>query len=191
MRSARTILTSSPLRGLTEQRAFGPESPPAPVSPSTVDIPVIPPPLDEKDEKDLRASWAPSAVSTLPEYGYTSHDPPPFVFGMESDVGHGGDADGDGERTGDSYTLRSVSPTSFSKWPMPPGGGGPGAREQRWPVSFTPSERPWPVSLTPSERPSVVISPVSPNPRAWPISMASSGMGPLSPLTEGGHGYAV
>ena len=63
--------------------------------------------------------------------------------------------------------------------------------EQRWPVSFTPSERPWPVSLTPSERPSVVISPVSPNPRAWPISMASSGMGPLSPLTEGGHGYAV
>ena len=99
--------------------------------------------LDEKDEKDLRASWAPSAVSTLPEYGYTSHDPPPFVFGMESDVGHGGDADGDGERTGDSYTLRSVSPTSFSKWPMPPGA------EPRWPVSLHSSESRWPVPPSP------------------------------------------
>ena len=92
-----------------EPRAFGPEPPPA-----------LPPALvTGEKEKDGRSSWASSAVSTLPEYGYTSKDaPPPFALTL------GTDEEGGGER--DAQALRSASPTSLSTWPVPPIGSDPG-----------------------------------------------------------------
>ena len=131
---------SSPRAPRPEQRAFGPETPPAPPSAPAFAAPAVlaTAPADEKDEKDGRFSWASSRVSTLPEYGYTSRSPPPFVFRTVSDAG-----EGDADRERDGYTLRSVSPTSFSKWPMPPG------NDPRWPVSMYSSESRWPVPPSP------------------------------------------